>query len=247
MVVVFGIALAAVLLGAGLGWIRITAIRDLLAPLAAAVILGGLGVLGQSVFADWVSWALPLAVVSLVTLLVGAGTGLDLRLPAPLPMGALALAGVGMWTLSTPLAVALHPTAEILPLSDDAAVTISSPADDEEVTAGVVEVTVEVTGGSIGPGGLPASTLPTDPEEAGALTATLARVRDDGSTEPPREVGWEVAGCSVSAPCRTVEVPVTVEPGTWELTVDLNRGDGTALAPPVRTHGRFRALPVEGN
>ena len=244
MVVVVGVVLAAVLLAAGAGLLPIASPGDLLTPLAAAAILASLGLLAHAVISDWIGWGLPLAVVSLTTLLLGATTGLDLRLPAPLPMGAIALAGVSMWTLYAPLTVALHPPPEVLPLSDDATLTVLSPAEDAEVTSGIIEVTVAVENGSIGPGGVQLDALPSDAEEAGELTLALARVLEDDSRQPQRRVDIEVTGCSVDAPCQQVQLPVPVQPGTWELTVDLNRGDGTPLAPPVRTRTRFTAVPA---
>ena len=242
MVVVVGVVLAAVLLAAGVGLLHIDTPGDLLTPLAAAAILASLGLLADAVISDWIGWGLPLAVVSLAALALGATTRLDLRLPAPLPMGAIALAGVSIWTLYAPLTMALHPPPEVLPLSDDAALTILSPAEATEITSGVVEVTIAVENGSIGPGGVPLSALPPDPEEAGELTIALARIQEDGSRQPQRRVDIEVAGCSLDAPCQQVQVPVAVQPGTWELTVDLNRGDGTPLAPPVRARTRFTAV-----
>lgn len=242
MVVVAGVVLAGVLLAAGVGLVRIEAPGDLLTPLAAATILASLGLLGHAVLSDWIGWGLPLGVVSLTTLTLGATTGLDLRLPAPLPMGAIALAGGSMWALYAPLTIALHPPPEVLPRSDDAALTIVAPAEGSEVAAGIVEVVVTVEDGSIGPGGVEVAALPSDPEEAGELTAALARVSDDGTRQPQRRIDVAVTGCSVDAPCQQARLPLVVQPGSWELTVDLNRGDGTPLAPPVRARTRFTAV-----
>ena len=246
MIVVAGVVLAAVVLGAGVGLLRIARPGDLLTPLAAATILASIGVLGHAVLSDWIGWGLPLAVVALATLALAATTGLDLRLPAPLPMGAIALAGVSMWALSAPLTIALHPPPEVLPRSGDASLTILTPDEDAEVPAGPVEVVIAVEGGSIGPGGAELDALPSDPEEAGELTLALARVAEDGTRRPQRRVDIEVAGCTLAAPCQQVPVTVPVQPGTWELTVDLNRGDGTPLAPPVRARVRFTAVAAAG-
>jgi hypothetical protein len=243
MVVAAGIVLGGVVLAAGIGVIPVRRPVDLVSPAAGAVIVAGLGVLASEVLSDWIGWGLPLAVVALTTLVVGAVGGVDLRFPAPLPMGALALAGVAGWLLSPPLTVALHPPAEILPLSDDATLSVVTPAEGGEVAAGLVPLTVTVTGGSIGPGGASLEDLPDDPEEAGQLTVAIEEVRDDGGAAPQQRVDVEVTGCSIAAPCDQVSVAVPVVPGTWRLTVDLQRGDGTPLAPPVRARTTFTAVP----
>ena len=242
MVVVAGVVLTGVMLAAGFGWLQVRRPADLVAPLAATAVLAGLGVLGHEVLSDGIGWGLPLAVVALGTLLLGGVAGVELRFPAAVPMGAVALLGVGVWLLSAPLAVALHPPPEILPLSDDAALEVITPPEGADVVAGVVPVTVTVVGGSIGPGGVDLSALPADPEEAGELTIALQELRGDGGAAPQRRLDIEVAGCTVAAPCEEVTVDLVVPAGTWQVTVDLNRGDGTPLAPPVRTRRSFTAV-----
>jgi len=243
MVVAAGIVLGGVALAAGVGLVRVRRPGDLVSAGAGVAIVAGLGVLASEVLSDGIGWALPVAVVALATLLLGAVAGVDLRFPAPLPMGALALAGVGAWLLAPPLTVALHPPPEVLPLSDDAALTIVTPAEGAQVPAGLVPLTVTVSGGSIGPGGTPLDGLPTDPEEAGQLTVAIEEVRDDDGATPQRRLDIEVTGCRVTSPCDEVRVEVPVRPGTWQLTVDLQRGDGTPLAPPVRARTTFTAGP----
>lgn len=242
MVVVAGVALTGVVLAAGVGWLEVSRPADLVAPLAATAVLASLGVLGHEVISDGIGWGLPLAVVSMGTLLLGGVAGVELRFPAAVPMGAVALLGVSAWLLSAPLTVALHPPPEILPLSDDAELEILAPREGAEVAAGVVPVTVTVVGGSIGPGGVEPSALPEDPEEAGELTVALQERRDDGGSAPQRRLDIEVVGCTVAAPCEEVTVDLAVPSGTWQVTVDLNRGDGTPLAPPVRARRSFTAV-----
>jgi len=241
MVVAAAVVLGGVVLAAGLGVVVVRRPGDLVSPLAGAALAAGLAVLVSEVVSDWIGWGLPLGAVALVTLLLGAVAGLDLRFPAPLPMGAAALAGVGAWLLAPPLTVALHPPPEILPLSDDAALTIVTPVAAEEVAAGPVPVTVSVDGGSIGPGDAMLEDLPDDPEEAGELTVAIEQVRDDGAS-PQRRVKVELPGCTLVRPCERVMFEVPVGAGTWELTVDLHRGDGTPLAPPVRARTTFTAV-----
>ncbi|MFO7960707.1 MAG: hypothetical protein R6U94_07165 [Nitriliruptoraceae bacterium] len=242
MIVAAAIVLGGVVLAAGIGLVGVRRPGDLVSPVAGAAIVAGLGVLASGLLSDWIGWGLPLAVVALATLLLGALTGVDLRFPAPLPMGALALAGVGAWLLSPPLTVALHPPPEVLPLSDDAALAIVTPAEGEEIPAGAVPLSVRVTGGSIGPGGASLDDLPDDPEEAGQLTVAIEEVRADDGASPQRRLDIEVTGCTVTDPCDEVGVELPVTAGTWRLTVDLQRGDGTPLAPPVRTHTTFTAV-----
>lgn len=241
MVVVAAVVLAAVVLAAGVGVLELRRPADLVGPVAAVVILASLGVVASEIISDWIGWGLPLAVVSSVTVLLGAVAGVDLRLPAPVPMGALALAGVSSWLLFAPLTVALHPPPEVLPLSDDASLTIVAPGEGESVPAGLVPITVAVTGGSIGPGGADPSALPTDPEEAGEVTVAVRAVGDDGRAAPQRRVGVEVVGCTVAVPCDATTLEVPLDPGEWQITVDLNRGDGTPLAPPVRARTTISA------
>jgi len=140
------------------------------------------------------------------------------------------------------VALALHPPAEILPRSDDAELEIRTPAAGAEVRAGSVPLSVVVTGGSIGPGGVPPEDLSDDPEEAGQLTVAIEELRDDDDVSPQRRVDIEVTGCTVADPCEEVVVELPVMPGTWRLTVDLQRGDGTPLGPPVRTRTTFTAV-----
>ncbi len=241
MIVVAAVVLAAIVLAAGFGLIRIDRPRDLVTPLAAAAVLASVGLVADSLLSDSVGWALPLGVVALVTLLLGGLTPLDPRLPAPLPMGGIALAAVSSWVLFSPLTVALHPPADILPAADDAVLSVASPADDAEVPAGTVPITVAVTGGSIGPGGLADDEVPDDPEEAGELVVLLTEVIGDDERGERRTVDVAPTGCTVADPCEEVTVDADVPAGTWELTVELTRGDGTPLAPPVRERVTFTA------
>ncbi len=241
MVVVAGVVLTGTVVAAGLGWLEVRRPGDLVAPLAVTAVLASLGVLRHDVLSDGIGWGLPLAVVALGTLLLGGLAGVDLRLPAPVPMGALALLAVSAWLLSPTLTIALHPPPEILPRSDDAELAVLEPHEGAELAAGVISLRVAVTGGSIGPGGAALSALPEDPEEAGELTVALQELRDDGAA-PQRRLDIEVVGCTIAAPCREATVQIAVPPGTWQVTVDLNRGDGTPLAPPVRARRSFTAI-----
>jgi hypothetical protein len=235
MLVVAAVVLAAAVLLAAVGWLRVERADDLVVPLAVAAITSSLGTLAHEWLSDGIGWAVPLGVVALLALVLGALTPLEVRFPAPLPMGAVALAIVGAVALYAPLTVALHPPAELLPLSDDAEVVIVAPQEDATVPVGDVEVVVRVDGGSIGPGGLPVDALPEDPEEAGDLAVALAEVRPDGTAAPQQRLEvTPTQDCTVEAPCSEVTFTVPIEAGRWRLTVELTRGDGTPLAPYVR-------------
>jgi hypothetical protein len=235
MVVVAAVVLAVAVVAGAVGRLTVARPDDLVVPFATAAVLSSLGLFASEWLSDAIGWALPVGVVAAVTLVLAALSPLDLRLPAPLPMGAAALALVGAVVLYAPLTVALHPPAELLPLADDAEVAILVPADGDTVPGPTVEVVVAVTGGTIGPGDVEVGDLPADPEEAGDLAVAVAQVRADGTTAPQERVAvsYEEA-CTVAVPCSQVSFPLTLEAGTWRVTVELTRGDGTPLAPYVR-------------
>jgi hypothetical protein len=242
MVVVAAVVLAGAVLAAAAGRLTITRLDDVVVPFATAAMLSSVGLLAHEWLSDAIAWALPVGVVAAVTLVLAALTPLDLRLPAPLPMGAMALASVGAVVLHAPLTVALHPPAELLPLADDAEVAILDPSDEDVVAGPTVEVSVAVTGGTIGPGTVDLGDLPADPEEAGDLAVALAAVQDDGTIAPQERVAVTYAAtCTVAAPCSQVTFPLEVAPGTWRLMVEFTRGDGTPLAPYVRDTVVFTA------
>jgi uncharacterized membrane protein (UPF0136 family) len=234
MVVVAGVVLTGFVVAAGLGLVEVECADDLVVPLASTAIVSSLGTIAHEIVSDGIGWALPLAVVSLLALIVGALTRLDLRFPSPLPMGAIALGGVGAVVLYAPLTIALHPPPELLPLSDDSSIMIVEPADGGTVE-GPVEVTVEVMGGSLGPGRVPLEELPEDPEEAGTLSIAIEEVRDDDAVTQQQLLEAEYAEvCTVSEPCERVSFALDPSPGTYELTIEFIRGDGVPLAPFVR-------------
>ena len=223
-VVVAGLALAICVMLAAAGRIPMSSPQDLLVPLAASAIAASLGPLGHAWISDVVGLGLPLAVVALLTLLLAALTPLELTPTSPLALGSLALAAVSMYLLFTPLTIALHPPPDMLPLADDAEVTIVEPADGATLDAGTVPVTVEVTGGSIGPVFTPLEELTLDPEVAGSLQVFV-----DGDRQ---EVAWDEA-CTVGDPCAQVDLEVEIPAGESQLAVEFVRGDGTPFAPLV--------------
>jgi hypothetical protein len=241
MVVVAGIVLTGFVVAAGIGRIDVERADDLVLPLATTAIVSSLGTVAAEVVSDGIGWALPLAVVSLLTLALAALTDLDVRFPSPLPMGAIALATVSAVVLYGPLTIALHPPPELLPLSDDAAIVIAEPSDGATIGERPVEVVVEVTGGSIGPGRVPLDELSDDPEEAGTLSVALEEVRSDATTQRELVEAVYAETCTVAQPCDRVSFVVDPPPGTYELTVEFVRGDGVPLAPFVRDRITFTA------
>ncbi len=238
MVVVAGVVLAGYVIVAASGRITIERPDDLVVPVAAAAIAGGIGVVGHAVLSDFIGWGLPLAVTALLTLTLAATTPLDVRLPGPLPMGALAVALVSTITLYQPLTIALHPPPEFLPLAEDARIAIEEPADEATVPAGTVEVTVVTDEASIGPGGLELDELDlARPAHAGELAVRRAAVDADGTTSDRQRVASDPGpDCTVADPCERATIDLDLEPGTWRITVELRRGDGTELAPTVTDH-----------
>jgi hypothetical protein len=223
-VVVAAVALAICVALATLDLIPMSAPEDLLIPGAATAIAASVAPLGRTLFSDGIGWGVPLAAVSLVALLLAVFTPLDLTPSSPLALGSLALAGVTMYLLYAPLTVALHPPVDLLPLADDSEITIVSPSEGSVVDAGNVDVTVEVTGGSIGAPAAPLEELSPDPEEAASLQAFV--------NGDPQELVWD-DGCTVDDPCSSVSFEVTVPPGESQLTVEFVRGDGAPFAPLV--------------
>lgn len=223
-VVVAAVVLAVCVILAVVGRLSLSGPRDLVVPLAVSAIAASLGPLADDWLSDAIGWGLPLAVVCLVALAVGALTPLELTPASPLTLGTLALAAVSMYLLASPLTIALHPPVDLLPLAEDVEVTIVTPEDGADVPAGAVDVTIEVTGGGIGPEVTPLEELPTDPEEAGSLQIFV-----DGN---PQDVSWDDA-CTVADPCSRVDVEVQVPAGESQLTVEFVRGDGAPFAPLV--------------
>lgn len=222
-VVVACVALAVCVVLAAAGAIFVDEPGDLLVPLAGSAIVASLGPLADTWLSDWIGWALPLGVVSLLVLLLGALTPLELMPTSPLVLGALALAGVSMFLLFRPLTLALHPPVDMLPLRDDSEIRILEPEDGATVDPGELSITVEVTGGSIGPVVSDMEDLTLDPEEAGSVTVFV-----DGDRIP---VEWD--GCTVADPCDAIDLEVPVAAGERRLTVEFVRGDGTPFAPTV--------------
>ena len=239
MAVVSAVVLAAVFLAAASGAIELDSGEDLVLPFAAAAIASSAAPLADAWLSDAIGWGVPLLATSVIALLLGALTPLDVRFPGPLPMGAVALAGVTGLLLYPTLTAALHPPGETLPLRDDSEIRIVVPNEGGEIDTGEVEVVVEVTGGSLGPGDAPSDALRDDPEEAADLAVAIEEVTNDAARQQRRvEVDVDQT-CTVESPCSRVSFPLSLEPGTHQLTVELTRADGVPFAPSVRDQVTF--------
>ncbi|MTV27587.1 hypothetical protein FTX61_19530 [Nitriliruptoraceae bacterium ZYF776] len=214
--VVFGLVLV--------GRVRMSEPDDLVLPLAGVAIVSSLAPLGSNFLSDWVGWAFPIGVVALVALIVAAVSPLALSFGEPATYGAVAIAAIGAVTLQAPITRAWHPPPEFLPLADDVEIAIVSPQEGGELSDGVMEVTVAVTGGTLGPGGLTLDQLPTDPEQSGELAVAL----DGESVEPDT-----AQPCTIEVPCSEVTFPLEVDPGEHTLAVEFRRGDGVPFTPLV--------------
>ena len=94
------------------GWFEAARLDDLLLPVAAIVIIAGLGTGLSETVSDWVGWALPIGIVALAALVVHATTGRPLGWRSPLTWVAVVVAVVGAIVLVGPLTDALHPPQE---------------------------------------------------------------------------------------------------------------------------------------
>lgn len=224
LLVVISLGCALLVLLAAAGRLRVGSLDDLILPLAGVAIVSSLAPLGDEWLSDWVGWAFPVGVVMLTALLVAALTPLDLTLSSPLTWGAVALAVVGAVMLWRPLTIAWHPPPDLLPLADDSEIAILSPEEGAQLAGPEVTVEVAVTGGSIGPGGVPLEQLPADPEEAGTIAVFV-----DGQRVPVQIDQT----CTVADPCDAVSFTLELEAGEHDLIVEFTRGDGTPLAPTV--------------
>lgn len=214
------------------GRVRMEQGDDLVLPLAGVAIASSLAPLGSVLLSDWVGWAFPAGVVALLALVAAALTPFDLAPSNPSTYGVIAVAAIAAVALYGPITLAWHPPPDFLPLADDVEVTITSPSEGADVTAGEVLVTVTISGGSVQPELLAADQVPPDPEEAGQLAVAV-----DGQVVTPEFA----EACTVSSPCDEVSFPVEVEPGEGIIAVEYRRGDGVPMTPLVTDRVAFTA------
>lgn len=232
LVTAFAVGLLVVVALTVAGRIRVTSADDLVLPLAAVAVLSSLAPLADYWLSDWIGWAFPMGLAMLAGLLLAAFTALELTLRSPLTWAVTAVAVLGAAVLYGPITRAWHPPVDYLPLADDAQVQILVPEEGAQIEAGTFEVSVAVTGGSIGPGNAALVDLSPDPEEAGGLAVSL---------NGERIVTSYLEDCSIAQPCQTVTFPIEVGAGSHDLLVEFTRGDGMPLAPQVTAHITFEA------
>jgi hypothetical protein len=224
LLVVISLGCALLVALAALGVMKVRSFDDLILPLAGVAIASSLAPLGGEWLSDWIGWAFPLGIAMLAALLLAALTSLQLTLTSPLTWGAVAVGAVAAWLQYVPLTIAWHPAPDLLPLADDSEITILSPTDGEVLDGPVVTIEVTVTGGSIGPGGVPLEQLPSDPEEAGTIAVFVDGQRVNVALDQT---------CTVSEPCTSVSFTLELPQGEHDLIVEFTRGDGVPLAPTV--------------
>ncbi len=213
MVVLCSFGLVAVFLGVVFGRIRIEDPGDLVLPVAATAVLASLSGAVNAVLSDWVGWVAPIGACALVGILVHAFTPLELTRRSPLTWGLVALAVVSSFLLHTPIEDAWHPPATGIQ-RDDLEISIITPADGTDVPIGPTVVTVEVVGGTIGPG--PTAQRPDDPEELGVVQVFVdgILVTDaDGRAVAPNE--------SCDDGCTTATFDADLERGSHVVSVEF--------------------------
>ncbi len=228
MLTVASLALVVVFVLVLIGKITLDGADDLVMPLAAVVIVSSAAPLGSYILSDWVGWAFPLGVVTLVTLLLAAFTPVRISFREPPAYGAIALAIFGAITLYLPITRAWHPV-EFLPLADDAIVSVELP-DGTQAVDGRLLVAVSVEGGSFGGQEPSPDRVTDDPEEAGILNVRV--------NEATVEVDF-LETCTIDAPCTEVTFHLDVAPGQHSLWAELVRGDGMPFAPAIYDRAVF--------
>lgn len=145
---VAAVAVAVLFVLAVLDRVQLDGAGDLLLPLAAVVLVAGLGgSLGDAV-ADRAPIAVPVLVVLGVAVVVAASTDLVLRPTSPLAVGAVVLAVVAAVVAGPWLEQQFFPAPEALPTAQDAVVDLAVVEGPD--AQGVVRVEVSVSGGSLG-------------------------------------------------------------------------------------------------
>lgn len=91
------------------GWFEVREPGDLLLPVAAVVIIAGLGTGVSETVSDWVGWAIPIGVAAIGALVVATLTSLELTVRSRFVWGAVVVAVVAAILLTEPLTDALHP------------------------------------------------------------------------------------------------------------------------------------------
>lgn len=225
MVTVVALGLALVVVLAALDRLELQRPGDLVLPLAGVAILSSLAPLGDVWLSDWIGWAFPVGVVSLVALLLAAFTPLRLATDSVLPYATAGLAVLAALVLYQPLMVAWHPPPDYLPDPGGTEIAIVEPEEGDRVAAGRSTVHVRVVDGSVGEERVAFEELPWDPTERGTLEVVVGGERVEVELDQD---------CPETAPCREVSFPVELPEGRdVGLQVEFLRGDGMPFSPSV--------------
>ena len=200
LLVLCAFGLVGIFIGVVAGRIRLDEPGDLVLPFAATAVLASLSGATNSVLSDWVGWWAPIGGVALVAILLATFTPLELTPRSPLTIGSVVVALVAAFLLHGTLEDAWHPPDGGLE-RDDVTIQIVEPSDGYTVPIGPTTLTVQVEGGTIGPG--PTTTRPDDPEELGVVHVFVDGImvtNDDGRplrqnedcTDGCTEATWDI-------------------------------------------------------
>lgn len=240
--VALGLLLVVVLVAAGV--VNLSTPGDLVLPLASVAVVSSLSGAATGVLSDWVWWAFPIGVVALLVLAIAATTSLRLALVSPLFLAAAAASVLSVVAFDDPITRAWHPQPLAIEIQNypvgDLDIEITSPLEGASVSAGTLEVVVEVTNGSIGMGptqdefGADATLL--DPGERGYLQVFLDGVAlQEDSGDPLRPIESCEDGCTTA----TYRIP-DVETGVHRVIVEFKARDRNNFTPAL-----FRQVQVD--
>lgn len=109
VVTIICLGLALLFVAVVAGWFEVREPGDLLLPVAAVVIIAGLGTGVSETVSDWVGWAIPVGVTAIGALLVATLTPLELTLRSRFVWATVVVAAAATFLLAEPLTDALHP------------------------------------------------------------------------------------------------------------------------------------------
>lgn len=222
LLVLITFGLIAVFVLAVAGRIELEVPGDLILPLAASAVLASLAGATNEFLSDWIGWWLPMGVVVLIALVLTATTSLTLDLCSPLTLATVVVALGAALALHAPIEDAWHPIDTTL-RSDELAISITEPDDGATVPRGMVDVTVAIEGGTVGPD--TTTGVGAVPEEDGHVRVYVDGnlvTNDDATPATPRE------DCSTG--CTTVTFAAEVELGPHVISAEFLTADGRSFA-----------------
>lgn len=240
-----GIGLVLVVILAVTGVVTMETPGDLILPLAAVAILASLSGAATSTLSDWIWWAFPIGVVSLVGLVIASTTPLDIGGFTNLLVGIVVLSALSVLIFDAPITRAWHPVPLALDIqtypAGDLKVQLVSLDEGDTVPAGDLSLKVKVSGGTFveGPTTITQdgqARLP-DPAEDGYVQVFVDGVAifdDDGAPLRPDE--------DCSAGCTTATFTIRdVAAGTHRAIIELRAADRLAFSPSLFQQAQFTA------